>query len=95
MINIRKATYDDYESFAQVEKEVSDLHAKQNPLVFQFTEGYSFSREYFEDLIGKKDHQFLLAEDSKMIVGYAIAYPKESEYLSILRPRKWMFLMSF
>lgn len=95
MITITKATPSDYTGFATVENEVSKLHSDKVPWNFQKTVWNSFSFEYFSELISKEWTLFLLAKENHTIVWYAIAYTKEAENISILKPRKWMFLMSF
>ncbi len=95
MITIQTIHLDDYEGFAKVEKEVSELHARSVPWKFQHTDWNSMSKEYFEELISQRDTISLIAKEKNEIVGFTIAYPVESENIPILKPKKWMFLMSF
>lgn len=94
LVNIRKATLNDYESVHKIQKQVHDIHVIARPDHYIMSE-FTLDKNYFERLLIDDNKEVFVAEEDRQLVAYTIIFIKEPINRPILVPNKVVFIEDF
>lgn len=82
VINICKATNEDYFALNNLVKEGHEEHVIEEPTVFKSV-GSVMPESYFKELLKDKNSNIFVAKNSELVIGFAVISIESSQHISI------------